>query len=241
MLVVSPAIRKTFTAISTYNTDKARACHVVCCLWLAVSSADLCYRSLLSNSSCFFNYQDDRRKPMKSKQMWDIGRNLICSAFRIFFKIFLGECFCSDWFSYRSNPNARKKCPVSTTDLKDMYDGLVKHMSAGAKTDFWVGQKPRRNAFALYLSTAKFRLQNQLKNRFYLPDKDQLNLNGRVLMNQKEPGEVQIFYRLTAEDLAAYKSLTNRSEFITTCKSRYSCQKLQELLALDHRYLIICV
>ena len=67
-------------------------------------------------------------------------------------------------------------------------------MSAGAKTDFWVGQKPRRDTHALYLSTAKFRLQNQLKNPFHLPDKYQLTLNGWVLMNQKEPGEVQIFY-----------------------------------------------
>ena len=124
-----------------------------------------------------------------------------------------------------------------------MYNGLVKHMSAGAKTDFWAasGQKPRRDAYAHYLSSAKIRLQNQLKNPFHLPEKDPLTLNGWGLMNQKEPGEVQIFYQFTAEDLAAYKSLTdNRSEFMTTCKSRDACQKLLELLALDHRYLIIC-
>ena len=41
-------------------------------------------------------------------------------------------------------------------------------------------------------------------------------------MNQKEPGEVQIFHRFTAEDLAAYKSLMidNHLEFMTTCKCR---------------------
>ena len=51
-------------------------------------------------------------------------------------------------------------------------------------------------------------------------------------MNQKEPGEVQIFYRFTAENPAVFKSLTdNRSD---------SCQKLLEVMALDHRYLIIC-
>ena len=81
----------------------------------------------------------------------------------------------SDRFSYRSNPNAREQYPVSTTDLKDMHNGLVKHMSAGAKTDFWDGQKPRRDAYALYLSTANFRLQTTMSDcgwsttRFPLP------------------------------------------------------------------------
>ena len=62
-----------------------------------------------------------------------------------------------------------------TTDLKDVYNGLVKHMSAGAKTYFWAGQKPRRDACALYLSTAKFRSQTIISDcgwsttRFPLP------------------------------------------------------------------------
>ena len=28
-----------------------------------------------------------------------------------------------------------------------MYNDLVKRMSGGAKTDFWTGQKPRRDAY----------------------------------------------------------------------------------------------
>ena len=89
-------------------------------------------------------------------------------------------------------------------------------------------QKPRRDAYA--------KLSSSLIT-FQLP----LTLNGWMFMNQKEPGEVQTFYRFTAEDLAAFTSLTdNRSELMSTCKSRDACQKLLELLALDHRYLIIC-
>ena len=72
-------------------------------------------------------------------------------------------------------------------------------------------------------------------------------LNGWMFINQKEPGEVQIFYPFTAEDLAAYKSLMidDCSEFMTTCKCRDACVlELVALdnhyLALDHHHLIIC-
>ena len=88
-----------------------------------------------------------------------------------------------------------------------MYNGLVKHMSGVAKADFWARQKPRRETHTLITVE--------------LP----LTVNGWMFMNQKEPGEVQIFYRFTAEDLAAYTSLTtNRSEFMNTCTSRDVCQ-----------------
>ena len=70
---------------------------------------------------------------------------------------------------------------------------------------------------------------------------------GWMFMNQKEPGEVQIFYPFTAEDLAEYKSLMidDCSEFMTTCKCRDACVlELMALdnqyLALDHHHLIIC-
>jgi hypothetical protein len=35
-------------------------------------------------------------------------------------------------------------------------------------------------------------------------------------------------------------SIEKRAEFMTTCKSKESCQNLLDLLALDHRYLTIC-
>ena len=91
------------------------------------------------------------------------------------------------------NPDSQAECPVSTTDLKDMYDGLVKHVSCGAKTDFWTVQKLRKDAYTKYLEAAKFRLQNhQLKNTFHLPDVDPLTLSGWMFMNQRDPCEIQI-------------------------------------------------
>ena len=114
-----------------------------------------------------------------------------------------------EWFCCRSNPNALEKCPVSTTDLKDMYNGLVKHIFGGAKTDFWSGQKPRRDTYANYL------------------------LKGGCLWTRICPERIRRstdFLSITAEDLAVYKSLTdNCSEFMTTCKSRDSRQKLLDL------------
>ena len=91
--------------------------------------------------------------------------------------------------------------------LEDMYNGLVKRMSGGAKTDFWTGQKPRRDAYANYLSVATYSQRMDI----YEPEGTRRSTD---------------FLSIHGEDLAAYKSLMidNRSEFMITCKCRDACQ-----------------
>ena len=107
--------------------------------------------------------------------------------------------------------------------LEDKYNGLVKCMSGGAKTDFWTGQKPRRFAYANCLSFATCSQRVDI----YEPEG-----------TRQSPD----FLSIHGEDLAAYKLLMidNRSKFVTTCKCRDAVQKLLERMALDHHHPIIC-
>ena len=66
----------------------------------------------------------------------------------------------------------KKRIPSSTRDrigglIEAAYDRMQadNRMQAG-KSDFWTGQKPRRNAYSQYLDKAMPRLQNHLKEPF---------------------------------------------------------------------------
>ena len=103
-----------------------------------------------------------------------------------FFRHFVWNVF--DRLSCRSGSNATLKCPIAVFDLKDLYNGLVKHITGGSfgNTDFWTGQKPRRDAYMQYLDNAKARLHNHLKEPFQLADLPPLIFPGWNFMGQKE-------------------------------------------------------
>lgn len=125
-----------------------------------------------------------------------------------------------------------------------MYNGLIKHMGSSSfgKSDFWAGQRPKREQYGLYIDKVKARLQNHLKEPFQLANSPPLHQTGWNRAGKPEPGYADIPYRFTQDELATYKSLSidKRAEFMTACKSKESCQNLLNLLALDHRYLTIC-
>ena len=72
--------------------------------------------------------------------------------------------------------------------LEDIYNGLVKRMSCGAKTDFWTGQKPRRDVYTNYLSVAIYSQRVDI----YEPEGTRRSTE---------------FLSIHGKDLAAYKSL----------------------------------
>ena len=87
--------------------------------------------------------------------MRDIGTKLILLAFRnskfvwVIWLIFVQV-------QHQCPGQCPGEMPCFNYGLEDMYNGLVKHLSGGAKTDFWTGQKPRRDAYANYLSVATY-------------------------------------------------------------------------------------
>ena len=66
--------------------------------------------------------------------------------------------------------------------------------------------------------------------------------NYNILSFIKDPSEAEIPYRFAEEEVAVTRSLPiNKSaDFMNTCKSEDSCQKLLDLLDLVHHYLIVC-
>ena len=87
--------------------------------------------------------------------MRDIGTKLILLAFRnskfawVIWLIFVQV-------QHQCQGQGPGEMPGFNYGLEDMYNGLVKHLPCGAKTDFWTGQKPRRDANANYLSVATY-------------------------------------------------------------------------------------
>jgi hypothetical protein len=125
-----------------------------------------------------------------------------------------------------------------------MYNSMVKHMGSPSfgKTDFWAGQRPRRDQYSQFVDKAKARFLNHLKDPFQLADLPPITISGWNYAGQKEPGDAQIPYRFTEDELKQYQLLSTQKAgiFMTTCKTKELCQNLLDLLALDHRYLIIC-
>lgn len=139
----------------------------------------------------------------------------------------------------RETPSSKQKCPVTAADLKDLYNGLVKH--GESKKDFWTGRGPQKAQYNQYIEKARARLQNHLKTPFQVAGVEPLTLTGWNLVGEKDPADVVIHYRFTQEELDEYKRLNDKSkEFMVTCSSKDGRQNLLSLLALDHRYLIIC-
>ena len=108
------------------------------------------------------------------------------------------------------------------------------------KADFWTGRKQRRELYVVYHDKAKAQLQNHLKEPFQLADSPPLVQQGWYYAGKTQPEDAAIPYRFMQSELAAYRSLVDNRDFMTTCKSKGSCQRLLDLLALDHRYLTIC-
>ena len=104
--------------------------------------------------------------------MWDIGTRINLKK--------MSEWY--DWFSCRSNTNACEKCPVSTTDLRIFTMASWSACPLVPKQISGLG----RNQGETYTLIS-----------FLLP----YTLKGWIFMNQKEPGEVQIFYRFTVRIL----------------------------------------
>ena len=104
--------------------------------------------------------------------MWDIGTRINLKK--------MSEWY--DWFSCRSNTNACEKCPVSTTDLRIF---TMASWSACPVVPKQISGLGRNQGETYTLIT------------FLLP----YTLNGWIFMNQKEPGEVQNFYRFTVRIL----------------------------------------
>ena len=108
------------------------------------------------------------------------------------------------------------------------------------KTDFWIGQKQRKEKLSKFGAAAKIRLQNHLKEPFQLPVQP-LTLQGWFKIGDREPCDIIVDHQFAPHELAHYKELTeNRAEFMNTCKTDRACQSLVDLLAMDHRYLTIC-
>ena len=82
-----------------------------------------------------------------------------------------------------------------------------------------------------------------MKGPFQLADLPPLRLPGWNFIGEKDPGEAEIPYRCTEEKLAVYKSppIDKRRLYeLLQIELERIRAKIAGLLALDHRYLIIC-
>ena len=125
--------------------------------------------------------------------MWDICTKLILLAFRNFCEN-LREWY--DWFSCRSNTNAREKCPVSTTDLRICTMASWSACPVVPKQISGLGRNQGETHTLNYLSVATHSQREDVDG----PEGTQRSKD---------------FLSIHGEDLAACKSLMidNRSEF----------------------------
>ena len=143
----------------------------------------------------------------------------------------------------RSTPQDKKACPISRDELKEVYNGLVKHVDKNRfTTDFFSGYKAMQTKMKDYQQKYNARRANILKEPFEMPDAPKVVESGIVMHGKKELQNLEIDLRFDQDDIDKYDELNGsvKAEFLNRCQSKEMCQNLLAWISLEMRFLHVC-